>query len=79
MNIPLKSSLEAEVLDQIVVDAQNFLDLADKLDVDKSQGQLVVYPRILKEFQGEIVELLVKVTDFQLQRFSNPLKPFIVW
>lgn len=64
MNIPLKSSLEAEVLDQIVVDAQNFLDLADKLDVDKSQGQLVVYPRILKEFQGEIVELLVKVTDF---------------
>lgn len=64
MNIPLKSSLEAEVLDPIVVDAQNFLDLADKLDVDKSQGQLVVYPRILKEFQGEIVELLVKVTDF---------------
>lgn len=60
MNIPLKSSLEAEVLDQIVVDAQNFLDLAEKLDVDKSQRWLGIHPRILKEFKGEIV----KVTDF---------------
>lgn len=46
MNITLKSSLGAEVLDQNVVNAQNFLDLVDKLDVDKSWGQLGIHPRV---------------------------------
>lgn len=35
LNNTLKSSLEAEVLDQVVVDAQNVLDQLTKLDVDK--------------------------------------------
>lgn len=46
MSITLKSSLEAKILDQIVVDVQNFLDLVVKLDVDKSWGQLGIHPRI---------------------------------
>lgn len=63
MNI-LKSSLEAEVLDHVVVNVQNVLDLVDKLDVDKSRGQVGIHPRALKEFKGEIVGLLVKASNF---------------
>lgn len=40
-----------------MVDAQNVLDLVDKLDVDKSWGQLGIHPRVLKEFKGEIMGL----------------------
>lgn len=58
MNITLKSSLEAEVLDQIVT------DLVDKLDVDKSWGQLGIHPRVLKEFKGEVMGLLFKAANF---------------
>lgn len=64
MNIILKVSLEAEVLDQIVANAQNVLDLVDKLGVDKSRGQVGIHPRVLKEFRGEIVGLLVKASKF---------------
>lgn len=32
MNITLKVSLEAEVLDQVIANAQNVLDLVDKLE-----------------------------------------------
>lgn len=46
MNLTLTSSLEAEMLDPIVVDVQNFLDLVVKLDVDKSWGQLGIHPRV---------------------------------
>lgn len=45
LNNTLKSSLEAEVLDQVVVDAQNVLDLVDRLDMDKSWGQLGIHPK----------------------------------
>lgn len=64
MSITLKLSLEAEVLDQVAVDAQNVLDLVDKVDVDKSWGQVGIHPRVLKEFKGEIMGLLVKATNF---------------
>lgn len=64
MSITLKSSLKAEVLDQIVIDAQNFLDLVDKLDVDKSRGQVGIRPRVLKEFKGEVMGPLVKAANF---------------
>ena len=67
LNNTLKSSLEAEVLDQVVVDAQNVLDLVDKLDVDKSWGQLGIHPRVLKEFKGEMVGLIFS--------FKNPAIP----
>lgn len=63
MNITLKVSLEAEVLDQVVANAQNVLDLADKLNVDKSRGQVGIHPRVLKEFKGEIVGLLVRASN----------------
>lgn len=63
MNITLKSSLETEALDQIVIDARSFLNLVDKLDVDKSWGQLGIHPRVLKEFRGEVMGLLVKAAN----------------
>lgn len=63
MNIILQVSLEAEVLDRVVANAQNVLDLVDKLDVDKSRGQAGIHPRVLKEFKGEIVGLLVKASN----------------
>lgn len=73
MNIILKSSLEVEILDQVGVDAQNVLDLVDKLDVNKSWRHFGIHPRILKEFKGEILGLLVKATNFYLQNSGNPL------
>lgn len=63
MNITLKSSLEAEILDQIVIDVRSFLDRVDKLDADKSWGQLGIHPTVLKEFRGEVMGLLVKAAN----------------
>jgi hypothetical protein len=60
MNANLKSSLEAEIPDQVAVNVQNVLDLADRLDLNKSQGQAGLHPRVIKEFQSEFMGLLVK-------------------
>lgn len=57
MNTILRSPLQAEILDQVVIDAQNVLDLVDKLDLNKSQENIGLHPRILKEFKGEIMGL----------------------
>lgn len=59
-NAILKSPLEAEIPDQVAIDVQNVLDLADRLDLNKSQGQVGLYPRVIQESQKEVVGLLVK-------------------
>lgn len=59
-NANLKSPLEAEIPDQVAIDVQNVLDLADRLDLNKSQGQVGLPPRVIQEFQNEFMGLLIK-------------------
>lgn len=63
-NANLKSSLEIEIPDQVVIDVQNVLDLADRLDLNKSRGQVGLHPRVIKEFQSEFMGLLEKQLIF---------------
>lgn len=74
MSTNLKSSLEADTLDQEGVGAQNVPDLDDKVDVHKSWEQLGCLPGVLKELKGEILGLLMKAIDFYLQKSCSPLR-----
>lgn len=76
-NANLKPSLEAEIPDQVAIDVQNVLDLADRQDLNKSQGQVGLHPRVIKEIQSEFMGLLVKnqLIFFYLPNSSNPLPP----
>jgi hypothetical protein len=71
MNTILQSSLEVEIPAQVVVDVQNVLDWIDKLDLNKSQGQVGLHPVVLKEFQDEIMGLQLIFT-FKSPATSKP-------